>query len=180
MPKKTMMIVTITLLFMASACSGGVYPSTPITTKADIRASGMYAYFLNDSELQNRSLSMEIVPFQVNCSLLNEGVFQPLFINYNDASNNRVLAIRISQDDAFVPPTEPDGFIEVDNDWEPNGRLEYRQRTNTQVFFEDDNGLDIVFESPSLSIDDMEKLIGSVERIGQTESPIIPWTDSCN
>lgn len=179
--KTSTLLLCCALQLVLTGCDIRVYPGFPVSTVAGLANASMYSYMLPTEELERRGWTVEVVPFQLNCSLIREGLFKPLFINYYDNEGNTVLQIRISPDDAWVPPVTPDGRITLD--YSENGFIEYHEWSDggAQFFFQDTFGLDVVVQSPTLSVDELAELVPSLEYVGaEPENVIIPWEEGCS
>jgi hypothetical protein len=161
----------------------GKYPILPVTSVEGLANTNMYAYMLPIEEVENRNWRVEIGPFQLNCELMGEELFKPLFINYYNNEGNAVLQIRLSPDDAWVPPVTPDGRVMIDSGYSENEFIEYHEWSDggTQFFFQDTFGLDVVVESSTLSANELVELVSSLEYVGaEPENVIVPWRDGCS
>lgn len=161
----------------------GVFPNTPITEISDLEKANLYGYILPNNEILSRGWIIEMSPFQLNCSLLGEGIFYPLFINYKTDQGNTILQTRISDGDAWIPPVAPEGVVTMELKYLENGRVEYYKRSDsgTQIYFQDMFGLDVVLESPTLSVNEMIELASILEYVGAAPEDIInPWQDGCS
>jgi hypothetical protein len=164
----------------------GVFPITPITTLDDLTRANMYGYFLPLEEVTSRKWTVEIVPFQLNCSVQRrhplERVFSPLYIHYFTENGELILNIRISDGDPFVPPVTPEAITQLNSAIIKNGVVEYYLRSDesSQIYFQDSFGLDVVVESAALSADEITRLISTFEYAGaEPEQVVIPWRDRC-
>jgi hypothetical protein len=155
----------------------------PVSSVADLANAKMYGYMLPTAEIERRNWTIEVGPFQLNCSLRGENVWDPLYITYYTDEGDVILNIRISDGDPFVDNVTPDAVVTSNFDYAETGAVEYRQRSDgsPQLYFIDIFDLEVVVESPNLAVEEVVELTSSLEYVGaEPDNVIIPWKDGCS
>lgn len=174
-------------VLLLSACRQ-TFPASPIVDIDGLTNAGMYVYLVPETTLAERDWGIEVLPFQFDCDLYD--VWQPLHVFYRDNTETLLLSMDISDNSPFVEDAPyinilPDGHFEMEiisTQSNQAVQVQYWQHENPhylQAHFTDVNGLDVVFQTPALSLVEFQTVLQRLEYVGEANDPVIPWRDSC-